>query len=258
MKTLLLLLLTASAAAAQTIPFSPDVFDKWVEMRVGDGKKPAIWYCYGEVYSYPDGKLMTRMEGIDQALMLRISRDSVVQMNRKIFVYTDPASGSVLSEMNGKPVSHIEYPYQKITYALRGEQLATYVEQGTAPRLTRMGPGFKTTARRLTANTYVFSSPVFLNFETPRGKYEAYENYDFFVDLSHKKTRDRYQLTWNRYGDLPPFAGSGKGVIQLVCYRVDTFDELPDTLKKHIREKAPLWQNPPQSLAEIAQLQAGK
>lgn len=256
------LLLTTLNTLAQNVPFNREVFDRWVDMRVGDGKRPALWYCYGEVYSYPDGKLVARMEGIDQANLIRVSADSVIQVNRKIFVYTDPQTGAVLYEMNGKPVTHIEYPYQKITYALRGDHLVTYVEQGTAPRITKMGPGTKTNARKL-GRTYVFSSPVFLNFESPRGKYEAYENYDFIVNDGAKLTKDRYQLTWNRFGDLPGFtvAGNGpagKGVIQLVCYRVDSFDDLSEPLKKHIREKAPLWQNPPKDLAEIAKLQEGK
>lgn len=243
---------------AQNVPFNQEVFDRWVDMRVGNGKTPTWWYCYGEVYTYPDGKLVAKMEGIDVANLIRVAKDSAIQLNRKTFVYTDPETNQVMyGERNGKPVQHIEYEYQKITYALRGDKLATWVEQGAEPRLTKMGPGFKTTARKLGEN-YVFSSPVFLNFESPRGKYEAYENYDFFVAPSQKITKQKYQLTWNRYGDLPPFLGGEKGVIQLVCYRVDKFEELPEVLKKHITEKAPLWMNPPKDLEEIKNIQKGK
>lgn len=157
--------------------------------------------------------------------------------------------------MNGKPVQHIEYPYQKITYINKGNKMETWVEQGQAPRITKLGPGYGTTARKLTENTFVFSAPVFLNFETPRGRYEAYENYDFFLNLNNKKTKDKYQLTWNRFGDLPHFLGGGKGIIQLVCYRVDSIEETSKAFQKHLKEKAPLWLNPPKSLEEIAQLQ---
>jgi Protein of unknown function (DUF1838) len=252
---LVFFLLKSSISFAQNIPFNPDVFAKWVDMRVGDGQKPAWWYCFGEVYSYPDGKLLAKMEGIDVARLLKVSKDSVIQLNRKTFVYEDPQTGQVMyGERNGKPVQHIEYPYQKITYALRGGQLATWVTQGSGARIQTMGPGYKSTARKLGENL-VFSSPVFLQFETPRGKYEAFENYDFFVAPAAKNTKDKYQLTWNRYGDLPPFLGGGKGVIQLVCFRLDTFDDIPETLRKHIQEKAPLWMNPPKSLTEIEELQ---
>jgi hypothetical protein len=247
-----------SEANAQTVPFDQEVFTKWVDMRVGDGKSPAIWWCYGEVYSYPDGKLLAYMDGIDVANLVKIAKDSVIQLNRKTFVYKHPETKEILyGEYNGKPVMHIEYPYQKITYSLKGDKLQTYVEQGAAPRITKMGPGYKTSARKLGQN-YVYSSPVFLNFETPRGKYEAYENYDFFIAPAGKNTKDKYQLTWNRYGDLPPFLGGGKGVIQLVCHRVDNYTDLPESFQKHLKEKAPMWLAPPKNLEEITKLQAGK
>lgn len=247
--------LFALGMAAQNMPFDQKVFDTWVDMRISDEKKTTYWYCYGEVYSYPDGKLITRMEGVDLGKMFRLAKDSVLQLNRKIFVYTDPITNEVLSEFGGKPVSHIEYPYQQITYALRNNKLVTYVTQGKGARLSKFGPGYNTTARKV-GKKWMFSSPVFLNFPLPNGKqYEAYENYDFVVDTKQKATQDKYQLTWVRYGDLPVWAGGGKGVIQLVCRRVDSFEALSAPLKKHIREKAPLWLNPPKDLNEITELQ---
>ncbi len=249
-----ILLFTSIIGFAQSIAFNQQLFDEWVKMRVGDGKKPAIWYCYGEVYSYPDGKLISKMEGIDNAKLIRISKDSVIQLNRKIFVYTDPTTGKVLEEVNGKPVPPIAYTYQMITYVLRGDRMVSYVQQGKAPNITKMGPGYGITARKLSGNT-MFSTPVFLNFETPRGKYEAYENYDFLISGDAKNPKDKYQLFWNRYGDNPAFAGGGKGVIQLVSYRLDNFEDIPDNLKNYIKEKKPLWVNPPKDMAEIAEMQ---
>jgi hypothetical protein len=251
---LLLACLCTLNLGAQSLSFDQSTFDKWIETRIGTGKSPAYWYCYGEVYSYPSGQLAAKMEGVDMANMLRINKDSVQQYNRKTFIYTDAKTGQPIYEVDGKPVQHIEYPYQLITYVRRNNQLISYVEQGQGARMTKMGPGSNSSVRKA-GNTWVFSSPVFLNFETPRGKYEAYENYDFFFDETQKNTADRYQLTWNRYGDLPPFLGGGKGVIQLVCYRVDKFEQLSVVLQKHIREKAPLWLAPPKDLAEIRKLQ---
>ncbi len=61
----------------------------------------------------------------------------------------------------------------------------------------------------------------------------------------------KYKIIWNRYGDRPAFAGKGKGIIQLVATRVDTFEELPGELKKYIKEKAPMWLEPPRNQEEI-------
>lgn len=247
--------LSFSISKAQNIPFDQDLFDKFVEMRVGDGSKPVYWYCFGEVYSYPDGKLLSRMEGIDAAHLIRIAKDSVIQLNRKIFVYTDATTNRVLKEYNGQKVSHIEYPYQKITYALNNGRLASYVEQGSGNRITKLGPGFNTTARQM-GDSYIFTSPVFLDWELPSGKYEAYENYDFYYFPADSDIQHRFQLSWVRYGELPPFFGHGKkGIIQLVCYRVDDFNDIPDPIKSHILSEAQLWMKPPMSLREIEELQ---
>jgi len=249
---ILLASLCTFQTTAQNVAFNQTLFDQWVDMRVGDGQA-VHWYCFGEVYSYPEGKLIMRMQGIDLAKALRVAKDSVIQLNRKIFVYTDKETGEVLKTYQGKPVQHIKYPYQQITYALQGDRLASYVTQGKGKGRLTMGPGYNTTARKM-GNSYVFTAPVFLNMETPRGKYEAYENYDFYVFPEKSQLEHRYQLSWVRYGDLPPFVG-GKGIIQLLCYRVDDFDDLPNPLRNYIKEEATLWQKPPQSLEEIAELQ---
>jgi hypothetical protein len=103
---------------------------------------------------------------------------------------------------------------------------------------------------------YIFTAPVFLSFTSPRGVYEAYENYDFFFSPKMKTTKEKYQLTWERYGDLPAAIGGGKGIIHLVSYRVDKIEDLPSAVfKKYLNEKAQMWLAPPSDLAEIVELQ---
>ncbi len=240
--------------AAQNIDFNQEVFDTWVDMRVGDGETPAYWYCVGEIYSYPEGELVGRMQGVDLANLIPIAKDSVIQLNRKIFLYLDKETGEVLDEWNGQPVRHIKYPYQMIHYVLEGERLKTWVTQGSGRQLTNIGPGYRTVARKV-GQTYFFGSPVFLNFETPRGKYEAAENYDFIVHTTAEQTEDKYQLMWWRYGDLAPHYGGGKGTIQLTAYRVDQFEDLPNPLRSYIEEEAQMWLKPPADLEEITKLQ---
>ncbi len=253
-KILCFIAFVGQSLAAQNVPYNREIFDEWVKMRVGTGE-PVFWFCFGEVYTYPEGKLVAKMEGTDCARLLRITKDSVVQLNRKIFAYEDPITGEVMENLNDKKVEPIAYPYQYITYVNRGDgKMVSYVEQGKGNRVTKMPPGGGITARMLNGNM-VYSAPVFLNFKTPQGNYEAYENYDFFVNKQTEKLQDKYQLYWNRYGDLPPFLGGGKGVIQLVCYRVDKFEDLPEKWKTYLKTKYPLWMKPPQDMKEIAELQ---
>ncbi len=241
-------------ALGQNISIDKHLFDEWIKMRVGNGEQ-IFWYCFGEVYAYPSGKLLTKMEGTDVARMIRVNSDSIIQLNRKIFAYEDPITGEPLQEINGQKVEHIAYPYQYITYVNRNDgKLISYVQQGKGARLTKLGPSSNTIARKMNGNI-VFSSPVFLNFETPQGKYEAYENYDFHIVSDASDVSKKYQLYWNRFGDLPPFLGGGKGIIQLVCYRVDDFKNLPAKWQQFLKEQYPLWMNAPYDLKEIETLQ---
>jgi hypothetical protein len=253
-----MLLGIAGSAWAQSQGFDQEIFDRWIEMRVGNGETPVYWYCVGEVYSYPDGRLVLRMEGFDTArLAVGRTASRAQQLSRKIFVYRDPTTNEILRQFEGRPVQHIEYPYQFITYELSGNRLLSTVEQGAGARLQTIGPGDKTYARRVGASV-VFSAPIFLAFDTPRGRYEAYENYDFWIHPGARDPQSRYQLSWVRYGDLPAFVGPGKAIIQLVSWRVDRFEDLPESLRTFVRQEKPMWLVPPKDIEEIRALQKGQ
>ena len=175
---------TLKPVNAQPEGFTAQLFNQFVEMRCGTGE-PVYWYSYGELYAYPTGKLLAKVEGIDAARQVKAAKaerqpDSAVQISRKIFIYRDPQTGAVLRKVNGQVVEHILYPYQQITYRLTGAQITTSVEQGVAPRVQKIEGSHGITARQFGGLT-IFSAPLFLNIESPRGKYEAYENYDFMM-----------------------------------------------------------------------------
>jgi hypothetical protein len=249
-----LLFFTPLSIFSQNLPFNDTIFKAFVDMRVGTGK-PVFWYCYGEVYSYPDGKLVAKMEGTDVAHRITITKDSVIQLSRKIFAYFDPKTGAVIDSANGKKLDPIAYPYQYITYIHRNDgKMYTTVEQGAGARKSVIGPGSGIIPRKI-GKDLAFAAPLFLNFETPRGKYEAYENYDFFIRSDAKDPKSKYLLSWNRFGDSAPALGGGKGIIQLVSYRVDKFEDLPMSWQTYLKTRAPMWMNPPKDMAEIKDLQ---
>ena len=52
------------------------------------------------------------------------------------------------------------------------------------------------------------TASVFLDIPLPAGnRLEAWENYDFFIH-TEGRVEEPHQLSWQRYGDLPPWAGS--------------------------------------------------
>ena len=248
------MLALTSVAAAADHGFNPEVFRRWVDMRVGKGE-PVYWYAIGTVYTYPEGKPLMRMEGIDAARLER-SRSTPTeahQVSRKTFFYRDLETGAILREWQGKPLPPIAYPYQYITYSLRGAALETWVEQGAGARMQRIGPGTDIVARRI-GNTLSFSAPLFLDLPLPGGaRMQSFEHYDFFDQGSAKGVTHPYQISWLRYGDMP--AGIGKGVMHMVTWRVDRYADLPASMRDYLETEARLWIEPPKDIAEVRRLQ---
>jgi hypothetical protein len=234
--------------------FDPALFQQWVEMRVGRGE-PVYWYCVGTVFSWPSGKPLMHVEGIDTARLDRaLSTPTLAhQLSRKTFIYRDLDSNAVLTEWQGKPLAPIEYPYQYITYELAGDGLTTWVEQGAGARVQRIGPGTDILARRL-GNTVAFSAPLFLDFPGRDGaRIQAFENYDFFAHAASTGVQHPYQISWLRYGELG--SGIGASVMHMVAWRIDRYQDLPATIRDYLERDAKLWREPPRDLAEIRRLQ---
>jgi hypothetical protein len=247
-------LLASSAPVAAGEGFDRAGFERFASMRTGEGA-PVYWYTIGTVFSYPDGRALYTMEGIDTARRLPDGEDGTVhQASRKVFFYRDIDTGEVLREVDGQAVEPIAYPYQYITYALVDGSIVTYVEQGGGPRVQRIGPVENIRVRRI-GETQVFSAPLFLDFPTGAGRYQAFENYDFFIHPETSGLTFPNQLSWVRYGDLPPFAGPGHSIIHLVSWRVDSYEALPASMREVLESDARLWMAPPRDLEEIRELQ---
>jgi hypothetical protein len=207
----------------------------------------------GKIYSYPEGEHLMTMEGIDTARVSWSEENPKVahQLSRKTFIYRDPKTNEVLRTYNDQPVEHIEYPYQFISYELAGDGLITMVEQGRGEGVQKIGPGESITARRVD-DLIMYSAPLFLDFEFPGGRYQAFEHYDFVVNPGSDEVP---HCSWVRYGDLPTFAGKGKSIMQMVTWRVDDYAKLPESIRRYLEASAPMWMAPPESISDIRRLQ---
>lgn len=240
--------------------FDRDLYERFVSMRTGDGE-PVYWYSIGTLRAYPSGETLAIMEGFDTARHARRDDrpETLFQLSRKTYIFRDPDSGERISEIDGKPVYVLQYPYQQIEYTLEGDRLLTMVEQGRKPNVQRIGPGNNVSARRLGDGVTQFTAPLFLDMALPGGrKYEAFENYDFFIQPEKVEGSARYQLSWVRYGASPPFNGGGPVIMHMVSWRTDSFEALPNTIKEYVQEEAPMWMAPPRDFAEIEALQAAE
>lgn len=268
MRTIPALVLCACAAvhapcvAAGEPPASrdaaPEVLRTWVDARAGTGA-PVHWVSEGGVYDYPSGEKLLGMIGFDSSTVIWPDNPdgAVIHLTRKTYTYTDPVSGEILTEYKGRPVQPIAYPYQLIRYRMRDGRIYGDVEQGAGDNIQRIRSRNGMQVRKLGRGTTAVTASVFLDFPIPGGgRYQAWENYDFFLH-SNDMADEPHQLSWQRYGPLPPFAGEGNAIYHKLAWRVESQHEFPPALLEWARTEAPMWLQPPADLDEIRALQAG-
>lgn len=261
--SLAILAAPAAAGEASDTPAArdeaPEALRIWVDARAGTGA-PVHWIAEGGVYAYPSGEKLFGMVGFDSSTVIWPDEPGgeVMHLTRKTFAYTDPVTGEILTEYEGRPVQPIAYPYQLITYRLEDGRIYGDVEQGVGDRIQRIRAKDGMRYRMLGEDTMAVTASIFLDFPLPDGqRYEAWENYDFFIHLG-EGVDEPHQMSWQRYGALPSFAGGGKAIYHLLSWRVESEAEFPPALLEWARAEKPMWLKPPADLAEVRALQSGE
>jgi hypothetical protein len=229
-----------------------------VDARAGTGS-PVHWIADGGVYAYPSGEKLFGMIGFDSSTVIWPEEPGgeVLHLTRKTFAYTDAETGEILTEYRGNPVEPIAYPYQLISYRMVDGKIYGDVEQGVGERIQKIKSTEGMRVGTLGSDTMTVTAAVFLDFPLPNGEqYQAWENYDFFI---HRNSGidEPHQMTWQRYGARPPWAGSGPAIYHLRSWRVESQEEFPPALLQWAKSTKPMWLKPPASLEEIRALQQG-
>ena len=236
---------------------APDVLKIWVDARAGTGD-PVHWISEGGIYAYPSGEKLFGMVGFDSSTVVWPDEpgEKVVHLTRKTFAYTDAETGEVLTEYNGQAVEPIAYPYQLIEYRYENGRIYGDVTQGTGDRVQKIISEDGITARPV-GDSWAFTAAVFLDFPLPSGdQYQAWENYDFFLH-PEGTVEEPHQMTWQRYGALPAWAGGEQAIYHLLTHRVESQDEFPPALLDWAQQNKPQWLSPPADLDEIESIQSG-
>jgi len=143
-----------------------------------------------------------------------------------------------------------------ITYRLENERIYGDVEQGVGDRIKTIKAEEGIPYRKM-GSGYIYNASVFLDFPLPTGKqYQAWENYDFIIQ-PEGSVDEPHMMAWERYGDLPKWAGEGKAIIQLHSWRVESQDEFPKQILDWAKKDKPKWLNPPKDIEEVRALQSG-
>ena len=237
---------------------APIALRTWVDARAGTGDA-VHWVADGYVYEYPSGKKAFGMKGFDSSTVIWPEEEGglVTHLTRKTFAYTDLETGEVITEYNGKKVVPIAYPYQMITYRLEDDKIYGDVEQGVGDRIQKIPSKDGIPFRKL-GDTYIYNAQVYLDFPLPGGnQYQAWENYDFFIH-PEGSVKEPHQMTWQRYGKMPAWAGGGPAIIRLHSWRVEDTAEFDPQLLSWAKAEKAGWLIPPADIAEVRAIQKGE
>ena len=243
--------------------YNHDTFETWVNMRVGLSSSDSVfWTGEGQLHESPSGKVLANFDGFDVSKGIRISEDHVRQFSRKIFWFRDPDTNELLTEYNGKPVKPIKYDWQVFDYkrgtfenGMIGDDPGMTPIIPTIVRGPRKTPCFPVMPRYAGSNLMLFQVPLFIDIQTSQGKYQAWEFYDYTVDMIDN-IGSNYQrpptVAWSRQGGNPPFVEDGEsGVMHFHGQRVNKFEELPEHMQRLVEKEYNLFRAPPFDMAEV-------
>lgn len=217
-----------------------------------------FWMGEGQLYESPSGKMIAKVEGFDASRGVYINDHHIRQFSRKIFWFRDPETNELITEYKGKPVRPIRYDWQVFDFqrgTAQGGDPSMVPILPTVLKGPRSVPCMPVTPRYAGKDVILFQCPLFINIETANGPYQAWEIYDYTLDLSHDANRPP-SLSWSRQGSNPPFLENGNGVMHFLGHRLDSFEELPRHVKTLVEEEYSLFRAPPLNMEEIHELEA--
>jgi hypothetical protein len=232
---------------------TPALFDAWIRLRGGEDG-PAYWYSEGLVRSMVDGRVESRMLGVETWITPNDLRTATraVSLSRKVYFFLEYDRDEIVRDpATGKPRRPSIFAYQVRTFALKDGAI-DYTVESHDTRGTRLGGAgsvytVNAMGDQVHVNYAVFPAPA----RGEGGSVARGEIYDYFDHGPRiAEMPQRYQGVWS--------SGSTAGQIaNMAHWRYPSFAAVPnDWLKAHIRKNGPMWMAPPKDMAEIERLRA--
>ena len=251
---LLLIFEVTTGTRGDAAGFDRQLFEVFVDSNMGSHGEPVYYYSTGTLKTFPGGRLLALIEGVDMARLLRRDADGTVhKASRKFYILRDPQTGVVIEQIDGVPNDRYFYPYQYMTFRLEGDRLAGTSTQGSGKGVRQVDIGSAMEARRI-GDVVAFSAPNAREFADGTGSFEMYE---FWVTPRRATFSPSTTLTLTLVNWHP--IGRGKPVYtHRTSWRVDNYAALPASIREYIETRAPLYKEPPKDFAEIERLQRGE
>ncbi len=249
-----------SIAADQLDPENPSdalTINRKIQCSLVDGEA-VTWYWFGNAYSRRMGerdKVLFKVEGMNTRACSTVDHPERGRgyklVSREILLYKDPKTGEVLSSW--------ENPWTGETVEVL--HVANDPVNFQAHEMGRDGnpAGFRGTIANdhwwMTSTVPLFyPNPLAGEFQPEiGGTYHATEMFNFFGNkdslLDPELNTAPAKVGWVRMSDWLPWMkmGGREGVIYMhtAGHKLDSWDELSDTMKEQIRQHYPEYTSPP-------------
>jgi hypothetical protein len=220
-----------------------------------DGKD-VVYYMKGYVYAFIPGERPQRLFGMEgyniRRRLVTPEKDGFFNASREIVFYTDPKTDEILWEWENPftkqkdEVFHIANDPVNFRFRLREGKLYSTTLDGKR-ELGEMSPPQEWD------DYYVWNRDVFPFYPLPGSEknYTAAELFDYYSPKSGAEGADpqNVMISWTRLCPWLPWMGMEKREGLLVYHarskRMESWEQLPERIKKVVKEKFPLYQTAP-------------
>ncbi len=223
-----------------------------------DGKD-AVFYITGYVYAFIPGQRPQRLFGMDgYSIRRRITppeKDGFYTATREIVFYTDPRTDEIIWEWSNpftqqkNEVFHIVNDPVNLRFRVRDGKTFIVTLDGQR-ELGEVAPPQEWD------DYYVWHNDVFPFYPLPgwEKNYTSAEFFDFYApkaDLEHDGPPN-VMVSWMRASPWLPWMGMDKHEGLLMYHarskRLNSWDQLPERIKKTVKEKFPVFQTAPNEI----------
>lgn len=228
----------------------------YAEAQTRPDGKDVVFYMKGDVYAFIPGERPQRLFGLEGYNIRRQvatpEKDGYFQASREIVFYTDSKTDQIIWEWDNpftqqkNEVFHIvNDPVNFRTRVRDGRHIA--VSMDGKREMGEVG------APQEWDDYYVFNRDVFPFYPLPglEKNYTAAEMFDYYIPRSDRDSDGppSVMISWTRICPWLPWMGMGKHAGVMIyrarSKRMDSWEQLPDRVKKVVQEKFPVFQTAP-------------
>jgi len=223
-----------------------------------DGKD-SVYYIKGSAYSYIPGERPAKIFNVEgyniRRRIVTSEKDGYFVATREVVFYKDPKTDAILSQWENpwtkEKVEVFQIQNDPVNFRVR-EKNGKFVSVSMDGK-REFG---EANAPEEFDDSMIWTSDIFPFYplEGFEKNYTASEMFDFYVSKNEleKTSAPKVLISWTRVGPWLPWmkmpSNGGVIIIHARSVKMENWSELPERLKKEVREKYPLYMTAPETV----------